>query len=123
TFTAAGWDSEQLGTTHSESIGGQIDIDLSDKLKLTSITGYENIESRWTIDLDGSPLSDLLTANYSPYHQFTQELRLSGEVGEGVAEWTVGGFYFDSLGRVAARVWSFPVLNWIQDDPVKNTSK
>lgn len=124
TFTSsAGWNSSPLGKTYSEAIGGQIDIDLSESIRLTSITGYENIDSEWVLDLDGSPLGDLLTYNRSPYHQFSQELRLSGEAGGGLLEWTVGGFYFDSLGSVAARVWSFPVLNWIQDDPVSNTSK
>jgi iron complex outermembrane recepter protein len=79
--------------------------------------------SKWVLDLDVSPLSDYLTANFSPYHQFTQEVRLGGEFGDGFAEWTIGGFYFDSLGNVGARVWSNPILNWIQDDPVSNESK
>jgi iron complex outermembrane recepter protein len=124
TYTSVtGWSIEPEAKTHSESVGGQIDWDISDSLRLTSITSYENINSEWAQDLDGTPLGDFLTYNRTPYHQFTQELRLNGEVGDGLVEWTVGGFYFDSKGYVGARTYSFPALNWIQDDPVTNESK
>jgi len=118
-----GWSIRPEAKTHSESIGGQIDWDVSDNLRLTSITAYENILSEWAQDLDGTPLGDFLTFNRSPYYQFSQELRLSGEAGNGFAEYTIGGYYFDSKGYVAARTYSFPALNWIQDDPVTNESK
>ncbi|WP_165793670.1 TonB-dependent receptor [Hyphococcus luteus] len=124
TYTSIpGFSTEPLMTTHMESIGGQIDWEISDNLKITSITGYENIEAVSTVDLDGGPTGELLTYNTTPYHQVTQELRLNGEFGEGLVEWTLGGFYFDSLGNVAGRVYSFPALNWLQDDPVSNNSK
>ena len=123
TFTAPGWDAEELATTHSESIGGSIDISLSDHIKLTSITGYENLDSVNTLDSDGGPAPEQLTYNRAPYHQFTQEVRLGGDFGDGLVDWTVGGYYFDSVGRVASRVYSFPRIDWIQNDPVKNVSK
>ncbi|MBO9499260.1 MAG: TonB-dependent receptor [Novosphingobium sp.] len=123
TFTGGGWSTQPLATTHSESIGGQIDIDLADHVKLTSITGYEHLDSRNTIDLDGSPLPAQLTYNDAPYHQFTQELRLGGDFGDGLVDWTLGGYYFNSLGRVASRIWADTGLNWIQNDPVKSKSK
>lgn len=124
TYTSVtGWSIEPTASTHSESVNGQIDWSISDSLQLTSITSYENIVATWAQDLDGGPTGEFLTYNRSPYHQFTQELRLNGEFGDGVAEWTLGGFYFDSKGYVGARTYSFPALNWIQDDPVSNESK
>ncbi len=117
-----GWQIDSRATTEFQSLSAQVDIDLADNLKLTSITAYEDLYSEWTIDGDGGPTGTAQTLNRSPYNQFTQELRLNGEFGEGFAEWTLGGFYFDSKGYVGARVYSFPVLNFIQDDPVTSES-
>ena len=111
------------GLTHSESISGQIDWRIGDSLQLTSISAYENLYSLWNFDGDGSPIGIALTQNSSPYHQFTQELRLNGEIGDKLVEWTLGGFYFDSKGYVEARVFSAPILNFIQNDPVTNKSR
>lgn len=118
-----GWIIKPVATSAIETISGSFDWDISDNLHLTTITAYENLKSQWSIDGDGGPLGTAQTFNSSPYHQFTQEVRLGGEIGEGVAEWTIGGFYFRSKGNVAARVYSFPALNFIQDDPVTSTSK
>lgn len=121
-LSQTGWQIDSVATTEFQSISGQIDWSISDSLRFTSITAYEDLYSEWSIDGDGSPLGTAQTLNSSPYHQFTQELRLSGEFADNVVEWTVGGFYFDSLGNVRARVYSFPALNFIQDDPVSNES-
>ncbi len=123
TFTSSnGWQIDSVATTEYQSISGQVDIELTENLELTSITAYEDLYSEWSIDGDGGPLGTAQTLNRSPYHQFTQELRLNGEIGDGLVEYTVGGFYFDSLGHVGARVYSFPALNFIQNDPVSNRS-
>ncbi|MCW3838340.1 TonB-dependent receptor [Sphingomonas canadensis] len=118
-----GWKSEPVAQTDSESISARIDWKPSENFQLTSITAYENIYGQYSFDGDGSPIGLTLTYGFQPYHQFTQELRLNGEFGDGLVETTVGGFYFDSKGRVGARVWSAPVLNFIQDDPVTNKSR
>jgi len=120
---ATGWQIQPLATTHSQSISGQVDWQISDTLTLTSISFYEDLVSTWSIDNDLSPIRVALTLNRSPYHQFSQELRLNGEAGDGLLQYTLGGFYFDSLGRVGARVLSGEVLNFVQDDPVSNKSK
>ncbi len=125
TFTVpqAGYVEEPLTETDSASISGQIDIDLADNLKLTSITAYLDLQGNYVLDGDGSPLGIALTTGYQPYDQFTQELRLNGEFGDGMLEYTVGGFYFESSGFVGGRVYSFPALNHIQNDPVDSESK
>ncbi|MBN8829131.1 MAG: TonB-dependent receptor, partial [Sphingomonadales bacterium] len=120
---ATGWRIEPLATTHSQSISGQINWTLSEALTLTSITAYEDLTAVWTIDQDGSPIGVAQTRNSTPYHQFTQELRLNGNTGNGLLLWTLGGFYFDSRGFMQARVQSGSTLNFIQNDPVDNNSK
>ncbi|HWW63819.1 MAG TPA: TonB-dependent receptor [Sphingomonadaceae bacterium] len=120
---STGWHIAPKATTHSQSVSGHVNWQISDKLTLTSITAYEDLESLWTLDNDLSPIGVALTLDNQPYHQFTQELRLNGEIGDKFVEWTLGGFYFHSLGRVRARVKSGAALNFIQDDPVKNRSE
>jgi iron complex outermembrane receptor protein len=112
---------QPLSSSHTDSILGTIDWKIPDNLAVKSITGYESVNTVWTIDGDGSPLPKGLTIDQQPYHQFTQEIRLNGNSFDEMLEWTVGGFYFDSRGYVAARLGGS--LNWIQDDPVDNTSK
>jgi iron complex outermembrane receptor protein len=119
----AGWNDEPSTTSDFQSISGKVDWHINDNLTLTSITAYEDLYSSWIGDTEGGPSGVGLTRLNQPYHQFTQELRLSGEVGDGMLEYTVGGFYFDSKGYVGARVYSFPILNWIQHDPVTSESK
>lgn len=124
TFTSAiGWNETPTTKVDFQSISGKIDYRISDNLTLTSITAYEDIYSSWIGDTEGGPAGNGITRNNSPYHQFTQEVRLSGEASDGKVEYTVGGFYFDSKGYVAARLYSDPALNWIQNDPVTNESK
>jgi len=116
------WHATPQASTHSESVSGQIDWTLGDALKITSITAYEHLYSVWNFDGDGSPFGIALTQNSSPYHQFTQELRLNGATSDNVVQWTLGGFYFKSKGYVEARVFSAPILNFVQNDPVTNRS-
>lgn len=128
TFTATpDWNLPPLNTSHTKSISGTIDWKISDDIALKLISGYEDVDSAWSLDGDGSPLPKGLTLDEQPYHQFTQEIRLSGNSFDDMVEWTIGGFYFDSEGRVAAKLGgaadSPTALQFIQDDPVNNTSK
>ncbi len=109
-----------ISQVDSESISGQIDWSPTDNLQLTSITAYENLDSVWGGDGDASPLDVAQGQNFSPYHQFTQELRLNADLADGLVELTVGGFYFDSLGYVGGIVGG---LGFKQNDPVNNNSK
>jgi len=118
-----GWNEEPTTKSDMQSISGKIDYHFSDHLTLTSITAYEDLFSSWIGDTDGGPAGSGITRFNQPYHQFTQEVRLSGDVSDGFLEYTLGGFYFDSLGKVGARLYSAPVLSWNQDDPVSNKSK
>ncbi|MCJ2181800.1 TonB-dependent receptor [Novosphingobium sp. 1949] len=109
-------------TAKAWGVAGHVDYQLGDHLALTSITAYREAHGKTGIDLDGSPLS-LLTQEFTYGHkQFTQELRLSAQLGT-LADMTVGGYYYNARDRITGRVL-LPTsqLDFIQDDPVTNRS-
>ncbi len=74
-------------------ISNILDVDLTDSISVKSITAWRGIRTHSTVDSDASPLNRLLQAWDVEHHQFTQELRLSGQVDD-LLNWTVGGFYY-----------------------------
>lgn len=90
---AADWD-PGVGLRHDDrlwqaSLRG--DLDLSDKVRLTSITAYTDFRGRNPSDSDGVAFNDLFLFIESDIASFSQELRLSGEVPR--FKWMVGGNY------------------------------
>lgn len=108
-----------------------LSIELSDSVNLTSITSYRTSDVRVSSSLDASPAS-LTDQFWRLYHkQFTQELRLAGQVGD-ILDWTVGGYYYDAKGVSEGRVTlpgGFELggggvnLDTIFHDPVRTKSK
>jgi len=90
-------------------------------LDMRSIIAYRDLDSAYGYDGDNSPIDVTMAYVHSLYHQFTEELRLSGSAGH-LFDWTLGGYYFDSEGRLQNRVLS-PPLDFITNDPVHSTSK
>ena len=80
-------------------VSGQIDYELSDDLKLTSITAYRKYSANYGLDLDGSPYAFATQAFGLGFRSFSQEVRLTGAAFDDVLNYTVGGFYFDAKGR------------------------
>ena len=78
-----------------DSITGNIDIDLSDTITLSSVTGYIKNKESVTQDFDGSSANFFETRRQQKYHQFSQELRLLAEFSDSI-NLLVGGYYFDS---------------------------
>jgi iron complex outermembrane receptor protein len=97
-------------------------IELSDVLSLTSITAFRHADGSSAWDGDNSPLN--VSNNFSTFDhdQFTQELRLSAELGD-MADVTLGGYYYkgDSLlgGRVNVGAAG---LDFVSNDPFEQTS-
>jgi len=118
--TVSGFDPGGTTYTKAWGVSGDISWRLGDNLNLRSITGYRALVSRAGFDQDGSPIGVATTLIYNTYHQFTQELRLSGE--SALLDWTVGGFYYDAKGVLKNRIDSGPT-QFITDDPVVTTSK
>lgn len=84
-------------------ISNIFDADLSDAISFKSITSYRNLSFQSASDGDGSPLSILMNLWTVDYKQLTQELRLSGTVGD-ILDWTVGGYYFKSDAVQGGRI-------------------
>ncbi|HMO73844.1 MAG TPA: TonB-dependent receptor [Sphingopyxis sp.] len=77
-----------------DSITGNIDIELSDNLTLSSVTGYIKNRESVTQDFGGSSANFFDTLRRQTYKQFSQEVRLLADLGP--VNLLVGGYYFDS---------------------------
>ncbi|MEL6825570.1 MAG: TonB-dependent receptor [Pseudomonadota bacterium] len=71
--------------------------DISDALRLTSITGFREFESSEVFDPDGFDLPLFIFAENADGEQFSQELRLNFDVNERLRGF-VGASYFDETG-------------------------
>jgi iron complex outermembrane receptor protein len=118
--TVSGFEPGATTYTKAWGVSGDISWNIGDGFSLRSITGYRDLETRAGFDQDGSPIGLAQTLIYNTYHQFTQELRLSGETD--LLDWTVGGFYYDATGVLQNTIDSGPT-QFKTDDPVDTTSK
>ncbi|RKF21845.1 TonB-dependent receptor [Altericroceibacterium spongiae] len=122
-YQPGGFQADPHNSIESWGVSGKVDVDLADNLSMTSITGYRVADGTSGIDYDGSPIS-LIQAEFGYRHeQFTQELRLSAQLFDGLIDTTVGGFYYHAKDRLNGRQ-HIPTLlfDFIQDDHVKNRS-
>lgn len=103
-------------------VSGTIDYAIADNLSLKSVTAYRKADGTSVIDIDGSPLNLLKERLRSVHEQFTQELRLSGKIGD-LVDFTVGGFYYKAKDLVDTRI-NIPVFlfDFETEDPVRNRS-
>jgi iron complex outermembrane receptor protein len=81
-------------TSHFQGWGvsGQIDWNLTDRYKLTSITAYRAYKSSFGNDNDLTPLPNSAQQIDLDFWSVTQELRLNGSIGK-LIDFTIGGFY------------------------------
>ena len=80
---------------------------LGDCMSLTSVSAYREFDSLYSSG-EGTPLAVTLQANRIYHHQFSQELRLNGKLGERL-NYTLGGYYFDKRSENAR---ASPCLRW-----------
>lgn len=73
------------------SLKGEITLPFA---TLTSVSGYNDVESGLLEDSDASPAALLTVRGVDDARQFSQELRLSSLVG-GAFDWIAGVYYFD----------------------------
>ena len=90
----ADWDGGQRLTRDDKFLQGslRLDLDVSDQVRLTSITSYADFDRKSVTDFDGIGISTLYRgAQSSGIKSFAQELRLSAEFGP--IQWLVGANY------------------------------
>ena len=110
---SAPWQAPLTGSIDSWGVSANLNIELGDDLALTSITGYREFDGNYSSG-DGSPLTPTLQANRVFNRQFSQELRLTGEIFE-IVNFTLGGFYFDKQSRNASRI-TLPTLLFTEEN-------
>lgn len=82
---------EDQGEVEANGLNFRVEYQMSDNVKLTSVTDYKDYEKLLFIDVDSAPVNT--TANYAAADatSFTQEIRFSGETDR--SRW-VAGFYY-----------------------------
>ena len=120
---AGAYCNDPKGATDSWGVSGTIDINPSDSISIKSISAYRGFKSYIAVDSDGTPipLSNLQMGMHG--RQYSQELRLSGKVGDTI-NYTIGGFYLDSLINADQRTdIQYINFNFFNNDDTKSTSK
>ncbi len=81
-----------------------VTIELADNLELFNVGSWREYTTKFGQDQDASPVPVAQLDNRLDHRAWSQELRLNGEFGDGLVEYTVGGFYMDQDGSYTARV-------------------
>jgi iron complex outermembrane receptor protein len=104
-------------------LSGQLDWDIADELKFTSITAYREYTSNFENDNDTSPMAHSLGYGPLTFRFFSEEARLNGSIGDTV-QYTLGGYYSDQKS-VYTSLQSLPSsgLRFEQSDPTKLKTK
>lgn len=118
------------GTDRSKYTGwgvsANLKVDLSDRVQLTSITGYREFDTEFYTDDDLTPINTNFGRNFLSNESFSQELRLNMEPIDGV-NLTLGGYYFeqDSVYDSFQDIRYVPVfpLQFRQPDPTHAEAK
>jgi iron complex outermembrane recepter protein len=134
-FAATG--SDNRSEYEGYGFSGNININLSDSLKLASITAYRAFKSNFSNDTDLSPANVGYGINKLDNDFFSQELRLNAKLSDAL-DFTLGGYYssekstyytLQDIRYVALYPPTTPVilpifpLQFIGNDPVRTKSK
>jgi len=97
---AADWSSARNPSRDDQMYRGalRVDYDLTDAVKLTSLTSVAHYEQDDFVDPDATTLEMVDTRDEGSINAFSQELRLSGDVKNSKLRWLVGANY--ELNRV-----------------------
>jgi iron complex outermembrane receptor protein len=117
---AAPWSAPTKAALDTWGVSARVEARLGDSLSLTSISAYREFDSLYSSG-EGTPLAVTLQANRIYHHQFSQELRLNGKVGERL-NYTLGGYYFDKRSENVSRI-TLPTLEWSENNVVPSTTK
>ncbi|PZN35227.1 MAG: TonB-dependent receptor [Proteobacteria bacterium] len=106
-------------------ISATIDYELSDNFALKSITGYRSYDTMSGMDNDNSPVVFIQSTDWFGHEQFSQEIRVTGNLVDDTVHLTVGGIYFEASTRPLSRIHTpfsgfgppgFPTFSFLNDD-------
>ncbi len=101
---------------------GTVDFKLSPLYTVKSITAVRYYSAAWSLDEDAAPLSDEILYNNAWHRQVSEELRLGGNLFDGVLKYTVGGFYMDEHSFYGGRI-DLGSMDFIESDHFPATNK
>jgi outer membrane receptor protein involved in Fe transport len=86
---------DEVPNSTNEDAGLSVEFNkgLGDSATLTSITAYRTFDTFDVIDADFTDVALISRVNTADIESFSQELRISGEFGEG-SNYVLGGYYF-----------------------------
>lgn len=89
----ADWDPQRSFKRDDDLVFASLsgEIHLGDDIQLNTISSYSRIRLSRPVDLDGTPFTSVFIVNGGRLESFSQEVRLSGKVGD--ASWMLGGNY------------------------------
>lgn len=114
----------------AEGFSNRLEVELTDRLSLTSITALRESEVPFVVPGEASPASISDQLWRLTHEQITQEIRVSGGDPGGIG-WTVGAFHYNADGLSSGRIQlpgGFEVgggglnLDFLLNDPVETTS-
>jgi iron complex outermembrane recepter protein len=85
-------------------VQGNVKLTLSENANLVWISSYRKYQSNFGQDQDATPVPIAQLDNQLNHHAWSQEVRLNGKLGNGLLDYTLGGFYFNQRGVYTARV-------------------
>jgi iron complex outermembrane receptor protein len=86
---------------------------VSDAVRVKSITGYRRFWNKFGRDSDGTPLPNNATYDDSRHRQFTQEIQLTGTAGK--LDWATGAFYYDAHDSNRGFDFLYPTIVYEND--------
>jgi iron complex outermembrane receptor protein len=95
-FSNSGFGASDNSKSDTTIIQGTLAYDISDNLKIKSITSYSKTNSLINVDFDATPQPLLAVQNENHNKAITQEIQLIGSGADGRLNYTLGGFLFDS---------------------------
>ncbi len=94
-------------------VSATLEWQLTDAVKLKSITAYRDWSNEFGRDSDGTPLPNNATYDESTHRQFTQELQLTGTAGK--LDWATGAFYYDAHDTNQGFDFLYPTIIYQND--------
>jgi iron complex outermembrane receptor protein len=82
-------------------------------MALTAVTDYRRVDKAYAEDVESSPNPLLNYASYTDFEQFSQELRLNGELER--MRWVGGVYYMTNDGYYVTKLWDAPLLTDFED--------
>ena len=113
---------------HLSSWGTAVTLDYkpTEHLAVKFISSYRHYLSDDNADPDGSPIMVVINSGYMLHHQYTNELRLTGDAFGHFLDYTVGAIHLDDLTYYEARIVgnsfgtpSQPTFDFMQNDPTR----